>query len=194
MAFIYTPKVVLCILYPKLEAKMDEPIERLQNLDTEKLMDVVKNYRQYGYALEWRDAAISILKERGLDEEHLKLTGNLENHSYTRAEAIYENFRSYSKLTLMVYILSWIVYIGGLLIQPTGALGTVLMILNIGLFVGFLYLLLQSFLTQNQFYKAINQNYGPEGAVIYLVLGMPLYLLLYFYFAKQMKEKMQSIV
>jgi hypothetical protein len=37
---------------------MNEKEERLKNLDTEKLMDVVKNYRQYGYDEKLRMLAV----------------------------------------------------------------------------------------------------------------------------------------
>jgi hypothetical protein len=48
-------------------------------------------------------------------------------------------------------------------------------------------------MNQNQFYKAINKDYGTEGALLYLFLGMPFYIFMYFYFRNQMKEKMKEI-
>lgn len=38
---------------------MTDKIERLKKLDTDKLIDVVKNYRQYGYDENLRNSAIS---------------------------------------------------------------------------------------------------------------------------------------
>ena len=45
---------------------MTDKIERLKKLDTDKLIDVVKNYRQYGYEENLRNSAISLLEERGI--------------------------------------------------------------------------------------------------------------------------------
>ena len=58
---------------------MSDKIEKLKSLDNDKLIDVVKNYRQYGYSNELRTAAIEILDSRGIDQEKLKLTGNFDN-------------------------------------------------------------------------------------------------------------------
>lgn len=46
---------------------------RLQAMDNNKLMDVVKNHRQYGYSDSVRNTAIEILKSRGVLEEDLIL-------------------------------------------------------------------------------------------------------------------------
>ena len=46
----------------------------------------------------------------------------------------------------------------------------------------------------NQFYKLINEDYGTEGILIYLFLGMPFYILMHFYFKNQIKDKMKEIL
>lgn len=58
---------------------MDERIEKLKDLKTQNLIEVVKNYKKYNYTNEIRDQAIRILEERGISQEELKLSGNLTN-------------------------------------------------------------------------------------------------------------------
>ena len=47
---------------------------------TSMLFDVVKYYKQYGYTDEIRESALLILSERGIGEQILKLSGNLNNY------------------------------------------------------------------------------------------------------------------
>ena len=58
---------------------MTNIFEKLNKYDNQKLTDIVKNYKQYNYDIEIRNTAIEILRERGISEEDLKLSGNYEN-------------------------------------------------------------------------------------------------------------------
>jgi hypothetical protein len=80
---------------------MTEKEERLKKLDTDKLMDVVKNYRQYGYDEGFRNSAISILADRGISQEQLELTGNFVNRNYDFANEIYKSFSKNSKIAFI---------------------------------------------------------------------------------------------
>ena len=67
------------------------------------------------------------------------------------------------------------------------------MLLNWAFLIGYLTFLVISFLNQYQFYKVINLDYGTEGALLYLFVGMPFYIFMYFYFKNQKKEQMKHI-
>ena len=82
---------------------MTDKEERLKKLDTDKLVDVVKNYRQYGYDENLRILAISILQERGITKEQLELTGNFKNASYDFADDLYKSFRKNSMIAFVLY-------------------------------------------------------------------------------------------
>jgi hypothetical protein len=168
--------------------------ERLKKLDNDKLIDVVKNYRQHGYDEGLRNQAIAILEERGLSKEDLQLTGNFDNHSYEFAGEIYNSFSKNSKIAFILYglllIMTFVVPFLGI---QSEAAGMIVLIVNLVLIFAFLGFLLLSFVNQNQFYKSVGQDYGSEGALIYLLLGMPFYIFAYFYFRGQMKERMKLI-
>jgi len=168
--------------------------ERLKNLDDRKLMDVVKNYRQYGYDDEMRATAISILNSRGITKEQLELTGNYDNKTYDYANELFKSFEKNSKIAFTLFV---IILLTNILIPiislNSESIAVVILIINILAFVLYFIYLIKSFLNQNQYYRAINDDYGTEGALMYLFLGMPFYIFMYFYFRNQMKEKMKSI-
>ena len=47
----------------------------LNKFDNNKLIDVIKNYKQYGYDDELRDCAVNILEGRGWSREELQQFG-----------------------------------------------------------------------------------------------------------------------
>lgn len=173
---------------------MTDITEKLNKLDNNKLIDVVKNYRQYGYNDELRAKAISILNERGITKEQLQLTGNFENKTYDFAQELFRSFIRNSKYAFIFYVLLLVTNIlVPIIFSNSESLGVFVLVLNWGSLIGYLIFLIKSFINQNQFYKATNQVYGTEGVLLYLFLGMPFYFFMYFYFRNQMKEKMNDI-
>lgn len=165
--------------------------DRLSQLDATKLMDVVKNYRQYGLDENTRNLAIAVLEERGMTAEELQMGGNYENKTYSYAE---EQYKAYHKNSSVALLLNLIAITHGTLIPyiyttPT-AFSLVLQLLPL---IGFFIFLLLSAINQNNFNNAIGKESGMQSAVIYLFAGIVLYVLSYFYFRKQMKEAMSMI-
>jgi lipopolysaccharide export system permease protein len=170
-------------------------IDRLKNLENKQLIDVVKNYKQYGYDKEMRDKAISILEERGVSQEHLRLTGNLENTDYNHAIDLYASFLFNSRIAFALYItillnsiLIPLLFFGSETFSQFGRVA------NWAFLIFYFIFLMKSFLNQDQLYKIIDKKAGSENVLVYLLLGVPFYILAYFYFKSQMKEKMKGIV
>ncbi|GLB47795.1 hypothetical protein [Neptunitalea lumnitzerae] len=166
----------------------------LNRLTTNKLIDVVKNYHQYGYTEELRELALNILEDRGITKIDLQLTGNLENRTYQKANEQYQAYRKNSKVAFVSYILVFafkiITRFSYSISDSLVSLFLVLTIFFLALY--FIYIIL-SFINQRQFFKILGDSYGPEGALVYLLIGMPFYFFMYFYFRKQMKEKIKEI-
>lgn len=173
---------------------MTDKHERLLKLDNDKLIDVVKNYRQYGYDDLLRETAINILADRGISKEQLQITGSFENKTYDYANDLFSSYLKNSKIAFLLYL---VLFSSRILIQiiPNDSVGLAwtLLIATILSFILYFVYLIMSFMNQNQFYKAIGQDYGTEGALLYLFLGMPFYMFMYFYFRNQMKDKMKEI-
>lgn len=169
--------------------------ERLQNLDDKKLMDVVKNYRQYGYDDTMRATAITILHSRGITDEQLQLTGNFENKTYNYAQEVFNAFAKNSKIAFTLYFLVLVTNVLIPILSSTSeSIAVIFLLVNVTSLIAYFGYLIKSFLNQNRFYRIINQDYGAEGALMYLFLGMPFYIFMYFYFKNQMKEKINLIL
>lgn len=173
---------------------MIEYLERLNNLDNDKLIDVVKNYRQHGYDNKIREAAILILNERGIAKEQLQLNGKFENETYNYTKELYNSFRRNSKTAFILYSILIITNILVSFINTNSELIiAIALIINCSTLISYLFFLLKSFINQNQFYKTIDKDFEIEGALIYFFFGMPFYIFIYLYFKKQMKDKMKEI-
>lgn len=138
--------------------------QRLKRLDNDKLIDVVKNHKRYGYDNETREAAIAVLKERGYTMEELEMFGFLENKDYNDAETHYNAYRRNSKIGIAVLLLS-----GGIL-APVYLIFTAIAYNN-----------------QNRFYKALGRtNNNTFIADIFAVM-------IYFHLRNKMKEELQGV-
>jgi hypothetical protein len=173
---------------------VNDQIDKLKKLDNNRLIDVVKNYRQYGYNEELRTIAMLILEDRGVTIEELALAGNLTNATYESATSIYRSYRLNSILAFVMYVLMILGAFRVLpLMGPYGALEDYALGIQIGIIVLYFVFLVRSFLDQSQFYKTTGEKYGVDGALLYLFLGMPFYFFMFLYFRNQMKEKMKLI-
>ncbi len=166
----------------------------LKSFDNEKLIDVVKNYRQYGYNDNLRNVAIEILEDRGIDRNQLKLTGNFENETYMTAEKFYNSFKQNSIIAFIFYIISFITTI----LLPVFTIGSELfaqITLVIGIIAIFIYFIffVRAFINQINFFKIIGALPGLGTLVIYFFLGVPLFVFLYFFYRNKIQEEMKLI-
>jgi hypothetical protein len=168
--------------------------ERLAKLETAKLIDVVKNYRQYGYNDEIRNYAITLLEKKGISTSDLQLTGNFENAKYEYVGQVFNSFNKNSKIAFIFYAgFVCIRFILPHLLTRTESINILLLIAYILSFVVFFIFLLISFLDQSKFYKLTGDDYGADGALVYLFIGMPFYIFMYFVFQKQMRERFKLV-
>jgi len=167
---------------------------KLEAFDNRKLIDIVKNYKQYGYDNNLRNIALGILEKRGIDKEHLKLSGNYENHSHKFAKEIHTTFSRNSKIAFILY---GIVLISNILtsffIRNSEILASIMLIINWIALISYFVFLIKSFMNQNDFYKAIGKENDSSGIIIYIFAGLPFYIFTYFYFRGQMNDEIKMI-
>lgn len=168
-------------------------ISQLKRLDNARLIKVVKNYRQYGYDDAFREMALDILAERGITREQLILTGNFSNAPYEYGSLMHRAFRINSRTALVLYLLLLLTYLLDPLYSGNAALSLGLHLLQPAAAIFFFFFLVKAFLNQCECYKALGRDYGTEGALLYFFLGIPLYIIMYFYFRRQMIEVMREI-
>lgn len=157
---------------------MDDRIEKLQNMQTTALIDVVKNYKKYNYPIEIKDAAIQILNSRGIKQESLKLSGNLNNIKYDEATLEYQKYNINSIVGLVFYILSIFVWSSNFIVGLAFSLASLL-------FVGI------SFTNTKKISKLIDDD-KIDYSIIYVLISMIFYFVLFFITRHQIKEAIHN--
>lgn len=78
-------------------------LERLQQLDTDKLKEVAKNYQRYGLESSVHQEAIRLLTIRSLAQDELLFLGLFEDLVENRASAIASDFQKSTSVALLIY-------------------------------------------------------------------------------------------
>ncbi len=166
----------------------------LNSYSDKKLIDIVRNYRQYQFDASFKNTAIHILEERGTTEEELRLRGNLVNENYENALRHQDTFEENSRLALLLYILYVVLGVGGAILNNNGfpTLGPVLMVIGGVALILFIIALIKTFMSQVSFYKLLNQN-KMSNILLLVVLGIPLYFVYAGFFNTKMKEDLKQI-
>lgn len=141
-----------------------EDFDILNKLDYDKLIDIVKNYKRYGYKEGIRDYAIRLLEEKGWSMDDLRQFGYLTNYDYDEAEKQYKAYIRNSLIGLCTLVLS-----GGIL------------------FFVYLIFLVLAYRNVSKFYKALGRN--EDEAALFNALGV----LAYFHLKGKMKEELKGI-
>jgi|TARA_B110000908_G_scaffold151739_1_gene186757 hypothetical protein len=167
---------------------------KLESFENGKLIDIVKNYKQYGYDNDLRNIAVGILEQRGINKEQLELSGNFENHSYESAKGIHKLFSRNSKIAFILY---GIVLITNILVsvfaRNSELLASIILIINWISIILYFVFLVKSFMNQNDFYKEIGKKNDSSSILIYVFLGLPFYIFTYFYFRNQMNDELKMV-
>lgn len=167
--------------------------EKLKSFDDSKLIDIVKNYRQYKYDESIRNAAVSILESRGINLDVLQLRGDLINRTYDEAKLEFESFERSSKVAFVLYALMLIFYIIPSLAKDSETLQLTLIILFVISLIGYFTFLIKSFIYQAKYYRLIGKSEGQLNPGLYFTVGLIVYAVMYFMFRKQMRDEMNEI-
>lgn len=174
--------------------KESDDYASLSSYSDDKLVDIIKNYRQYGIDESFRNTSLNILATRGISEEELRLGGKLVNENYENAARYKLEFDENSKLTLILYILYVVLGISGAILNNNGfpTLGPILVAIGIVAIILFFVALTKTITSQSSFYK-IHGKKVMANAIPFVILGIPLYFLYNIYFSKKMKEDLKQI-
>jgi hypothetical protein len=168
-------------------------LDELIKLDNNRLIEIVKNYRQFGYSDEYKAIAISILKDRGIDEKQLKMSGNFYNNEYNLAEQHFLSFKKYSKIAFIFYLCMIGVNVIISQIEITENSTSLIFIIGQLLLIIIFYISLGKSYIDASKYSRVLDNPPVINGLIYLFFSGLLYIFAYFYFKKVMKEEMKSI-
>ncbi|WP_299684783.1 LptF/LptG family permease [uncultured Dokdonia sp.] len=188
------------VIEEKIEYTLtEEEVALLDARSINQLKEIVKNYKQYNYSEALRYGALDRLDALGITKENLKVQGFYENKEYNDAERYYNAYKKYSIVTFIFYglaLLSLIISFTPLLFKTFSGFLTREIALLVNIFSSLIYVVFY-YISINSFRK-IYKSMGKvkEGANAFLVaeiLGIPFYLITYFYFKKKIKEDMNTL-
>jgi len=176
---------------------LDENSKAFTQLDAysdNKLIDLLKNYRQYDLDRSYKNTALQILNSRGVTEQELRFGGNLVNEKFESALRYKNSYNENSRIGFFLYLVALIFDLAGAILNNNGfpTLGKV--ILGIGILATVLYIIafIKAIISQSNFYKALNKKVMTNSIVL-VILGIPLYFLYFIYFNRKMKEDLKQI-
>ena len=174
--------------------KSTSTYSNLESYSNEKLIDIIKNYRQYDFDIAYRNTALEIMNTRGVTESELKYSGNLVNDNYENALRHLASYKEYSTIALILYIAYALFGLIGAVLNNNGfpVLGPVLIILGFFALILFLVALIKSYTNQTSFYKLLDKNRA-SNIILLLLIGIPLYFIYQIFFNKKMQEELKQI-
>ena len=174
--------------------KSTSTYSNLESYSNEKLIDIIKNYRQYDFDIAYRNTALEIMNTRGVTESELKYSGNLVNDNYENALRHLASYKENSTIALILYIAYALFGLIGAVLNNNGfpVLGPVLIILGFFALILFLVALIKSYTNQTSFYKLLDKNRA-SNIILLLLIGIPLYFIYQIFFNKKMQEELKQI-
>ena len=188
-------RFVTSTLFKENNPQNDSPaIDQLEHFENKKLIDLIKNYRQYGLGIEQKNIALKILEQRGISELELKMSGNLTNESYENAIRHLNDYHENATLGMLSHTMFLIIGIVGLVLNNNGSaiLGKILIGLAILALILFLIIFPKVLKYQSEFYKILKKRFMTNN-VIFIILAFPLFFLYRMHFNRKMKEDLLKI-
>ncbi len=172
--------------------------EQLSHYDDDKLIDIVKNSRLYGYSTTYRNQALLILDSRGISEMELKMQGNFENFAYNESTRALAEYNRFAKKAFVFYFIFLSLFIIQTTLKISGiSFGTVvdkgLVVLYIVTYLLTFLNIVQSLLQYLKIYKAISKKPGVDVFLLFFFVGIPFYFILYLIAKKRIKEDMELL-
>lgn len=173
---------------------MPDKTEVLERFDSLKLIDIAKNYRQYGYEEEIRLTATKILEDRGIGETEIEIAGCEKSGRLEMAQRILNAFGRSSRLAFGLYLFSlFFLVLSSYLAAKYPVVGTPVSIFYLLISFAFILAEIKSFIDWRDFYEAIGKKPDTGEQVVFFLLGMPLYIFFYFYYRAKMREDIAFI-
>ncbi|QBZ98830.1 hypothetical protein GS03_02341 [Flavobacterium sangjuense] len=165
----------------QVTVEKDTDWEKLNGYDNDVLIKIVKDAKQFGYKDDYRNKALKVLESRNITQEELLLTNNLYNVDYNKVEELNKQYKIYSKITFVTYLILFGISSLG---KPETIISIILAFVVAGVFYTALFKsqqLLDEIGTIMD--KKVDLN-------IYLVVaaGFPFFILFYFYNRSYLKE------
>lgn len=168
----------------------EEDYSFIDNYNTEKLIDVIKNYDSYGYSKDVKKIAFSVFNNRGISKTDLIEHGLHIDDSFNQQQKIAKDFNDYSLTSYVSYIIGAILLLLFFVFRNNKLpqLASASIDLSIVALAFFIIYVIVSSIYLNKFYKAI--NYADKKINFpSLILGIPFYFISYYLLKNKVKEE-----
>ena len=163
----------------------DNEWETLLNYSDEMLIKIVKNAKQFGYSYDYRIKALKILESRDITQDFLKETNNLVNKEYNKVETLTNQYKAISKIAFITYLISFLFALKWFHVH---LLPIIIGLLNIIIFYSSTY-------KSQQILEEISAMRNKKidiNLYIVVAVGLPFYILFYFYNRNYLKEALSE--
>lgn len=168
----------------------EEDYSFIDNYNTEKLIDVIKNYDSYGYSKDVKKIAFSVFNNRDISKTDLIEHGLHIDDSFNQQQKIAKDFNDYSLTSYVSYIIGAILLLLFFVFRNNKLpqLASASIDLSIVALAFFIIYVIVSSIYLNKFYKAI--NYADKKINFpSLILGIPFYFISYYLLKNKVKEE-----
>ena len=160
--------------------------EELINIERDQLIDIIKNYYQYGYSKEYRQVAIDVLaKNENIDV--LKESGQLENHIYKNVSQKYREFKTILNINLVFWFFQFLFTI--IILNEKGFL---LIVISIILYIINIILLIVTYKSYQDLNVTMDNKLSNNTALFYIG-GFTFFIIIYYLILQEIKEKIKTI-
>ncbi len=177
-------------IQPEIYDTNSDDYKLLNANSDENLIDIAQRYKQYELEEISRETALHILESRGISTLNLKLSGQLDNSKFDRAEQHLKSYYRNSNIGLVTYIMSI------LLIVATAFVGNVTadILSLIGIVFGLVTLIFVMIAATN--YTKVRKAIGKDDSNLFFILfliGLPAYFIIYLFTRSKLKKELKNI-
>lgn len=175
-------------------SKDSDDYKTLTGFDDSKLIQIVKNHRDFDYKYEHKNSAIAILNERGITVQELRLAGHLSSRKHDEIISLKNEYEEDSKLSFIFYGIMLVINILAGVFNNNGPeiLAIIFFVLGLACFLIFITALIKSISKHIDLFKALGKSRSANGAILYF-LGFPLYFIFYFIQKKQIDSELFKV-
>ncbi len=172
-----------------------EEFTTLNSYENKKLIEIVKNFRKFNYKTIYKNTALNILNSRGITNQQLKFSGNFIDEEFEEGIRLKNKYKEDAKLTIILYFISLVFNLGGAILENNGypTTGSILLYTGLAIQVIYIFALIRAFISYSNF----NKHTGDEsifGNIFFILLGLPLFFIVYFFERKKLKKDLQLIM
>ncbi len=161
----------------------------LNSYEDNKLINIAKNHKEFGYKVIYRNTALKILNSRGITNQQLKFSGNFINREYEQAINLKDKYEEDAKLTFVLYIISFLTSIPGAILDNNNfpKTGTTLFLIGSLIELLLIFSFIKFCVSQYNYYKHTGKSLTSSNFLVYL-LGIPLFFIVYFFQKKEFEK------